>query len=492
MHGAHVLCAVCGGKGGAGKTFLAANLALFLARQGHKTAIYDADVKGPSLHTALGIKELAVPGAMAFPPGATKAPSGLRATTFDNLSLIARPPRINEDGGATRFAPLGDIKSDSFDFLIVDLEAGLCAELGDLLFSGGKCAIVITPEPSALERCYMMIRQAVYHGIKKLAEKPEYKAIVDRTLAGDDSGNLIRATQRALKQIEIQDRRHAMEMRRRLKAFSVGVILNMSRSREDLLVGRMFCDTVASFYGPKVEFLGHVPYDERVLLAERKGVPFLQEYGSSETAACLEMVGRNLTQNLAVGLCNPTWWDDVFLLDHYNLLKVPRGASPESIHAAYISAISQYSEGSRATHGAIGLEERKKMIAKIERAYHTLSDPEKRTEYSPSQGSGVMDEGGDHSGVAPVALSTSGAFSPNMISGANLRDIRLSKGLSLEQLAQNTKIRKAYLSALENEEMGIFTAPVFMKGFLKCYAQALGLNPAEVLEKYMVEWDSGQ
>ena len=45
-----------GGKGGVGKTFLVANLATALARQGHRVVAVDGDLEGANLHTCLGVQ----------------------------------------------------------------------------------------------------------------------------------------------------------------------------------------------------------------------------------------------------------------------------------------------------------------------------------------------------------------------------------------------------------------------------------------------------
>jgi ATP-binding protein involved in chromosome partitioning len=55
--GVQNLIAVGSGKGGVGKTTVAVNLALALARLGHKTALLDADVYGPNVPLMLGVEE---------------------------------------------------------------------------------------------------------------------------------------------------------------------------------------------------------------------------------------------------------------------------------------------------------------------------------------------------------------------------------------------------------------------------------------------------
>src|SRR3546814_11894826 len=51
------LIAVASGKGGVGKSTVAANLAVGLARLGMKAGLLDADIHGPSVPTLLGVKE---------------------------------------------------------------------------------------------------------------------------------------------------------------------------------------------------------------------------------------------------------------------------------------------------------------------------------------------------------------------------------------------------------------------------------------------------
>ncbi len=65
--------------------------------------------------------------------------------------------------------------------------------------------------------------------------------------------------------------------------------------------------------------------------------------------------------------------------------------------------------------------------------------------------------------------------------GDRLRQAREARGLSLEQMEEVTKIRRRYLQALEEEDYGQFPAEVFIRGFLRNYAVALGLDADEIL-----------
>jgi cytoskeletal protein RodZ len=70
-------------------------------------------------------------------------------------------------------------------------------------------------------------------------------------------------------------------------------------------------------------------------------------------------------------------------------------------------------------------------------------------------------------------------------SGAELRDERQRRRLAIESIAEKTKIRRAYLQAIEEERFGELPAPVFVRGFLREYARCLGLPGEEVTRLYM-------
>ncbi len=57
MEGVKKIIVVASGKGGVGKSTVAANLAIALSRNGYKTALVDADVFGPSIPTMFGLED---------------------------------------------------------------------------------------------------------------------------------------------------------------------------------------------------------------------------------------------------------------------------------------------------------------------------------------------------------------------------------------------------------------------------------------------------
>ena len=68
--------------------------------------------------------------------------------------------------------------------------------------------------------------------------------------------------------------------------------------------------------------------------------------------------------------------------------------------------------------------------------------------------------------------------------GITLSEARKKKKVSLKKIAQETKISSRYLQALEAETYDIFPAEVYLKGFLRSYAQYLGLDADEIVRAY--------
>ena len=71
--------------------------------------------------------------------------------------------------------------------------------------------------------------------------------------------------------------------------------------------------------------------------------------------------------------------------------------------------------------------------------------------------------------------------------GDILRNKRLEKGLTLEDVSNLVKIRKKYLEALESGNYNEIPGTVYAKSFLKIYADFLGLDRFYILKRYQSE-----
>ena len=150
LEGVGRVIAVASGKGGVGKSTVAVNLALALARLGFRTSLLDIDVYGPSLPTLLGINERpSVRDKRIIPLEA----HGLRVMSLgflmeDDAPVIWRGPIVT--GIVRQF--LQDVDWSGTDYLVVDMPPGT----GDAQLSLAQAVpvdgavVVTTPSELAL------------------------------------------------------------------------------------------------------------------------------------------------------------------------------------------------------------------------------------------------------------------------------------------------------------------------------------------------------
>jgi ATP-binding protein involved in chromosome partitioning len=146
------IIAVGSGKGGVGKTTLSVNLALALARLGHKVGLLDADIYGPNIPLMLGAS-----GEPQMTPENLIIPAerfGLKVISVGYLSpgdkpLVWRGPMLH--GVIKQF--LGQVAWGELDFLLIDLPPGT----GDVVISLTQsvpltgAVVVTTPSDVSLQ-----------------------------------------------------------------------------------------------------------------------------------------------------------------------------------------------------------------------------------------------------------------------------------------------------------------------------------------------------
>jgi ATP-binding protein involved in chromosome partitioning len=231
----HII-AVGAGKGGVGKSTVAVNLALALARDGLRTALLDADIYGPSLPILLGIED----GSRRVKMSAGKTIQPLMAHGLPMMSFgfflgegspaIWRGPMVSK---AVRQFARG-VEWPDLDVLIVDLPPGT----GDVPLSLAQAvelsgAVIVTQPP----------------------------------------------------RVAAAEARKAAQMFRALEVPVLGVVENMSGP-----FGRGAGRAVASELG--VPFLGEVPFDERIVGEGDAGTPTMVARPDSASGIAFEHIAR--------------------------------------------------------------------------------------------------------------------------------------------------------------------------------------------------------
>lgn len=157
---------VMSGKGGVGKSTVAANLALALARSGKAVGLLDADMYGPSMPTMFGISGRPVSDGTKIRP-LSRFGVKLMSIGFllddDKAAVVWRGPMLH--GALLQF--LKDVDWGDLDYLILDLPPGtgdVALTLSQRVRSSGA-VIVTTPQEVALQDVYKSVSMAQKVGI---------------------------------------------------------------------------------------------------------------------------------------------------------------------------------------------------------------------------------------------------------------------------------------------------------------------------------------
>ncbi len=152
--------AITSGKGGVGKTTIAANLAALWARRGRRTLVVDADLGLACLDLALGVK----PRRDLFDviEGTASLEETLVEGPFGAMLLPASVGRFQlaNMGHASRAALMRaiDLVAARFEVVIFDTGAGIGATAVEFASHADEIVLVVTPDASTLRDAYAMAK----------------------------------------------------------------------------------------------------------------------------------------------------------------------------------------------------------------------------------------------------------------------------------------------------------------------------------------------
>ena len=69
--------------------------------------------------------------------------------------------------------------------------------------------------------------------------------------------------------------------------------------------------------------------------------------------------------------------------------------------------------------------------------------------------------------------------------GNTLRNAREAKGFTQAQIAEMTRMAPTTVAELEEENFSRIAAPIYGRGFVKLYCQAVGIDPRPLVEEFM-------
>ncbi len=154
------MISVTSGKGGVGKTNIAANLAYLLSRKNQKTMILDADAGLANIDVILGINSPynlfhVLNGERLLAETLVEGPGGIKI-----LPSASGIPEMTDLSRGQKLTLIDELNSlnDSLDFILIDTGAGISSNVMYFNMAAKEIIVVTTPEPTALTDAYALIK----------------------------------------------------------------------------------------------------------------------------------------------------------------------------------------------------------------------------------------------------------------------------------------------------------------------------------------------
>ena len=201
-------------------------------------------------------------------------------------------------------------------------------------------------------------------------------------------------------------------------------------------------------------------------------------------------------------------------LTYYEILKIPANSTSFEIKRAYQDALSIYNEDSLVTYSLFSNEERDNILKTVKEAYSTLIDENKRAAYDTI----LVDSGQINVSITSIEnqekpprvhtynmtdndnsaervkkklrkkeLETlcNEIFSKDLISGDDLKKMRKTAGIELSEINAVTKISVSILKSMEENRIESLPPGLYLKNFLRLYAETLQIDPQKVIDGYL-------
>ena len=155
--------AIGGGKGGVGKSLVAANVGIFLATLGKRVVLVDGAFGAPNLHIFAGVPRPARSLSEAFAAGGPQLAELAVPTHVPGVKLIGGvqdPPWVAEPGPTLVRLIAEQLSQLPADWVVVDLGPGLGSPTLELFLDADISLLVAVPDPTSIELMHRFVKAA--------------------------------------------------------------------------------------------------------------------------------------------------------------------------------------------------------------------------------------------------------------------------------------------------------------------------------------------
>jgi len=288
--------AVGGGKGGTGKSFVSANLAVYLSKKNRGVTLIDADLGGANLHTFLGLKK----SDLDLGDFLTKKVPSLKdvavPTAFNKLRLVKGSDNLLFSANLNYFKKLKlirHIKAFDSDIIIVDIGTGSTYNSIDFFLLSNPGILVINPEPTSIENAYYFLKSCIIRLLKLYIDHYQIQDLIKKVTEQINDNS--KSVYNFLSETISQDKYYADLLYRALKKFRPSLIINKARHEKDYMLGESISNMVQKILVIDLDYLGAIPFNEIVHQSVKDLTPFINKYPDTDVGKAIISIASKLT-----------------------------------------------------------------------------------------------------------------------------------------------------------------------------------------------------
>ena len=295
------ILAVGGGKGGTGKSVLAANLGIALAQLRQRVILVDLDLGGANLHTCLGIRSPRRTLGDALQQNGRSIQEMVEETGVERLELITGsndPLEIANLPYGRKLRLIRQLKGLRADYVILDLGAGTHLNVLDFFLCADYGIAVSAPEPTALENTSRFIKCVLMRRLKILLKQQPAANLKDR-IKDPRNREAVRTFWDLLRLIRAFDETSADRIEEGIQTLRFGLVLNKLREHAETRMAAAYQSMIRRCLGVRMETLAQIFHDDKVPAAVKAFRPLLLEYPHARAAQAIRLLAKRI---LGLGL----------------------------------------------------------------------------------------------------------------------------------------------------------------------------------------------